>query len=200
MLTDGRPCRDVLVQLSAAMAALERARRELFVVTLRHCDEVAADAPDRREGIERLLRAGRSPRRVSASGSQTVFTGCTQPARTFTSNSEEVALMRTRHLPIVIAATAVVVLLLGVTAVLAPRAQADDPGWSHDQMHAEMRAQMPAEMVAECDAMHAQMGDPRGSMSQMHGQMPRMSGETGGMMGDPPMGHGPMGGHMAPRG
>jgi hypothetical protein len=108
--------------------------------------------------------------------------------------------MRTSHLPIVIAAIAVILLLLGIAAVLAaPGAQADDPGWNHDQMHAEMRAQMPAEVVAECDAMHAQMGDHRGSMSQMHGQMPGMSGEPGRMMGDSPMGNGPMGGHMAPR-
>jgi DNA-binding FrmR family transcriptional regulator len=58
MLADGRPCRDVLVQLSAAIAALER-RGELFVVAFRHRDEVAADAPDGREGLERLLLAGR---------------------------------------------------------------------------------------------------------------------------------------------
>jgi Spy/CpxP family protein refolding chaperone len=111
--------------------------------------------------------------------------------------------MRTTHLPIVIAATAVIVLLFGITAVLAaPRGESDDPGWSHDEMHAEMhaemRAQMPAEMAAECDAMRAQMGDHHGSRSRTHAQMPGMSGETGGMMGDSATGQGPMGGRMVP--
>lgn len=88
--------------------------------------------------------------------------------------------MRTTRL-ILITVAAVIVLLLGVSAVVAaPGGGADR--WGHDEMHAQMRSQMAdhmsADAVAECERMHARMRGP-GPETRADG----VSGTPGGMMG-----------------
>jgi hypothetical protein len=95
--------------------------------------------------------------------------------------------MRTR-LPLLIVSTAMIILVLGVSAVLAAPREAPQGWGDHDAMHAQMRVQMQEHMspdaVEECDAMHASMGamhgEMMGDMGAMHGEM---NGMPGGMMG-----------------